>query len=125
MAVTTLATARTSIATALAGITTAQIYRRRQTNYQYPAIVVGWPQSLDVRPTQGDARDIALDVFVGCEVTDDDSTDDLLSSLLESVVAALLLTAAWDVQPATDFGEAPTDDNRVIIWCRLPVLMLA
>ena len=122
---TSLATARTSIATALAGIATANHYRRRQTNYQYPCIVVGWPQSMDVRPTMGDTRDFTIDVIIGVEVVDDDSSDDLLSSLLETTVTALLTAAAWDVQPATDFGEELLGDNRTIIWCRLPVAVLA
>lgn len=123
---TTLATARGNLSTTLsAAITTANHYKRRQVNYQYPTVVVGWPQEYDVRPAMGDARDFTLDVFVGVEVTDDDSSDDLLSSLLESAVTALLTNDDWDVQPATDFGEQQTQDDRTVIWCRLPVSILA
>lgn len=122
---TTLATARAAAATALSAITTAQTYRRRQTNYQYPCFVVGWPTEYDARPTMGDTRDFTVNVWVACEVTDDDSTDDLLSSLLESAVTALQANGSWDVQPITDFDEQLTDDQRTIVSCRLPLNMLA
>ena len=124
---TSLATARGNLYTTLsAAVTSANHYKRRQTNYQYPAVVVGWPQEFDVRPTYGaNERDFTIDVWVACEVTEDDSTDDLLSSLLETSVTALLTNSAWDVQPATDFGEQPTADDRTVIWCRLPVQILA
>lgn len=121
---TTLATTRTAVLTALASVTTIERYRRRQTNYQYPCAVVGWPQEFDVRPVMGDARDFTIDVHIACEVIDDDSSDDLLSSILESVVTALQGTPAWDVQPVTDFGESLLDDNRVVVWCRLPLAVL-
>jgi len=123
---TSLATARASVSTALtAAMTGCNHYRRRQTDYKYPAVVVGWPQEFNVRPTLGAGeRDITLDVWVACELGDDDSTDDLLSSLLESAVTALLGTAAWDVQPVTDFGEQVTADERTVIWCRLPVAVM-
>ena len=123
---TSLATARGNVSTALASaVTSANHYKRRQTNPQFPCIVVGWPDELDVRPAFGDARDFTLSVWIGVEVGDDDSADDLLSSLLESAVTALQATSGWDVQPATDFGESLTEDGRVIVWCRLPVLVLA
>lgn len=124
---TALATARGNVATALASaLTTANHYKRRQTNFQYPCVLVGWPQELDVRPTHGGGeRDFTLDVWVACEVLDDDSSDDLLSSLLETAITALLTNTAWDVQPVTDFGEQQTQDERSVIWCRIPVLVLA
>jgi hypothetical protein len=123
---TTLATIRTNIATALVGVTTANIYRRRQTNLQYPCLMIGWPLEFDVRPAQAaDPRDATIPVTVGVEVTDDDSSDDLLSSILESAVTAILANATMDVQPATDFGEALTDDGRAIIWATIPVKVLA
>lgn len=123
---TSLATARGNVYTTLAAaMTTANPYKRRQTNYMYPAVVVGWPQELDVRADLGTARDFTLDVWVACEVIDDDSSDDLLSGLLETAVTALLTNSAWDVQPVTDFGEQQTQDDRTIIWCRIPVSVLA
>lgn len=125
MAATALATARTSAYTALATITTAQTYRRRQRNYQYPCFVVGWPVELDARPAQGEARDFTLNIYGAAEVTDDDSSDDLLSGLLDSAITKLQETAAWDVQPVTDFDEAATDDERTIIWFRIPLAILA
>lgn len=123
---TALSTVRTSIATTLASaITTAQVYRRRQTNPHCPCLVIGWPDEFDFRPTLGAGeRDITIPVWVGVEVADDDSSDDLLSSLMESAVTALQ-TSAWDVQPATNFGEAVTDDGRTIIWAALPVAVFA
>lgn len=123
---TSLATVRASVSTALSSaMTTCNHYRRRETDYKYPAVVVGWPQEFDVRPTLGAGeRDITLDVWVACEVGDDDSTDDQLSSLLESAVTALLATAAWDVRPVTDFGEQQTADERTVIWCRIPVAVM-
>jgi len=125
---TALATARGSVYTTLAAVftTTANGYKRRQENYQYPCFVVGWPQEFNVRPTLGAGeRDITLDVWFACEVTDADSTDDLLSSMLETGVTALLANGAWDVQPVTDFGEQQTQDDRTVIWCRLPVAVMA
>lgn len=123
---TTLATTRTAVLTALSGITTANKYRRRQKNYQFPCVVVGWPQEYDARPIHGDARDFTLDILVGVEVgVDDDSADDLLSTLLDATVAALLAgSVAWDVQPVTDFGETQTADDRIEIWCRIPLKVM-
>ncbi len=122
-----LATIRTAIVTALAGVTTAQIYRRRQTNMQYPCLFVGWPLEFDVRAALdgGGSRDATIPVHVGVENTDDDSSDDLLSTLLESTVSALLAVNTYDVQPATDFGEGLTDDGRSIIWATIPVRVFA
>jgi hypothetical protein len=123
----TLAAIRTTVATALAGVTTAQIYRRRQTNLQYPCLMVGWPTEFDVRAALdgGGSRDATIPVHVGVESTDDDSSDDLLSTLLESTVTALLADRTIDVQPATDFGEAVTDDGRTIIWATIPARVFA
>ena len=122
---TTLATARGNVSTALASaVTTANHYKRRQTNYQYPCVVVGWPAEYDANPAMGDVRDFTLDVFVGVEVADDDSSDDLLSSLLESVVTTLLANSGWVVEPVTDFGEQQTADDRTVVWCRLPVRVM-
>ncbi len=122
-----LATIRTGIATALAGITTAQIYRRRQTNMQYPCLFIGWPLEFDVRAALdgGGSRDATIPLHIGVEVTDDDSSDDLLSTTLESVASALLAVSTYDVQPATDFGEGQTDDGRTIIWATIPVRVFA
>ncbi len=122
-----LATIRTAIVTALAGVNTAQIYRRRQTNMQYPCLMVGWPLEFDVRAALdgGGSRDATIPVHVGVENTDDDSSDDLLSTLLESTVSALLAVSTYDVQPATDFGEGLTDDGRTIIWATIPVRVFA
>jgi hypothetical protein len=121
----TLATLRTNIATALSGVTTANIYRRRQTNLQYPCLMIGWPLEFDVRPVMATApRDATIPVTVGVEVLDDDSSDDLLSTIMESAITALD-TSVYDVMPATDFGEALTDDGRTILWATLPVKVLA
>jgi hypothetical protein len=122
----TLAQTRTALATALDALSDdAQVYRRNQANYQYPAVLIGWPQSLDFRPTMGGPRDYVIDVYVAVEVGDDDSSDDLLSELMESAVAILLANDSWDVQPATDFAEQLLADNRVTLSCRLPVAVYA
>jgi hypothetical protein len=118
---TTLAEVRSSVFVALSEIESAQTYRTRRTSYQYPALIVGWPQSMDFRPDMGTGRDVVLDIGVACEVTDDESSDDALSDLLEEAVAALQSPDNWDVQPATDFGEELLGDGRVVIWCRLPL----
>jgi hypothetical protein len=123
--VTSLASVRTDLYTALYAIGTATTYRRRQTNYQYPALIVGWPQSMDVRAAMGGIRDFVIDVHVGVEVFDDDSSDDLLSDLLEDAVSALQDDSQWDIHPVTDFGEDLTADNRVILWCRIPVAVFS
>jgi hypothetical protein len=123
---TTLATARGNVYTTLAAaLTTCNPYKRRQTNYQYPCFVVGWPQEYDARPDMGTGRDFVLDVLIAVEVGEDDSADDLLSSLLDSAVTAIQTNNAWDVQPISDFGEQQTADDRTVIWCRLPVSVLA
>lgn len=123
---TSLSTARSGVSTALAGITTAQRYTRRQTNYQFPCFLVSWPTRYDVNPDQGDERDFDLIVSVGVEITEDDSSDDLLSSLLDSAAAALLTAnAAWGVGPASNFGEALTEDGRAVIWADLPVQVMS
>jgi hypothetical protein len=124
---TALATIRTTIATALAGVTSANIYRRRQTNLHYPCLMIGWPTEFDVRAAldAGGSRDATIPVHVGVEVADDDSSDDLLSTILESTVTALLVNNSFDVQPATDFGEGVTDDGRTILWATLPVKVFA
>ena len=101
------------------------VYRRRQTNYQYPALMIGWPQSMDVRAAMGSVRTFVLDVIIGVESTDDDSSDDDLSDLLEETVNVILDGSEWDVEPATDFGEELTADNRVILSCRLPVAVFS
>jgi hypothetical protein len=121
----TLATARADLYDVLDGIGLATTYKRRQTNLQFPASLVGWPQSMDVRPAMGDLRDYVIDVFAGVETVEDDSSDDQLSALLEAAVDAILALEAHDVQPATDFGEEVTADGRTIIWCRLPVAVFA
>lgn len=120
-----LATVRASIAGKLSALGVAETYRRRQKNFQFPAFVVGWPESLDFRPAMADARDFVIDVYVGVESVEDDSSDDLLSDLLESASVALAAEPGWDVRPATDFGEELMADSRTIIWCRLPVMVLA
>jgi hypothetical protein len=118
---TLLTTLRADLFDSLSTIGTANTYRRRRTNYEFPALIVGWPQTMDFRPEMGGARDFVIDVIIGIEVSDEDSSDDQLSDLIEEAVAVLQDVAQWDVQPATDFGEELTGDNRVIIWCRLPV----
>jgi hypothetical protein len=124
---TALATARAAVVTSLSGITTAQVYRRRQTNYQYPCLVVGWPDEFDPRPVQGGGTldDFVLPVWVACEITDDDSSDDLLSTLLDSTVTALGSTAAWGVEPISNFGEQQSEDGRTIVWCSIPLKVMS
>lgn len=123
---TSLATARTTLADALADIGDVEVYRHRLENYQYPAVLVGWPQSMDVRPYMAEGgREYVIDVVVAVAVTDPESSDELLSELIESVVEVLLEGAALDVRPVTDFGERLLADNRVEISCRLPVVVFA
>jgi hypothetical protein len=123
---TSLATIRTDIETAVLEVE-ANVYRRRQTNLQYPCLMIGWPAEFDVRAALdgGTSRDATIPVTIGVEVTDDDSSDDLLSELLEQTVTELMADTTYDVQPATDFGEALTDDGRTILWATLPVRVLA
>lgn len=124
---TTLATARTNMLTALASITTAQKYRFRSTGIMFPCYVAGWPDEIDFNPDQGGAeRDFTIPLWVGAEVTDDESSDDLLSSLMESAVTALQsYSSSWIVRPATSFGTETVGDDRTVIWAALPVVMYA
>lgn len=124
MAATLLATVRQDLFDTLDAAVSdiASVYRHRQRNYQYPAVIVGWPQTMDVRPSMGDPRDFVIQIDIGVEVVDEDSSDDLLSELLEAAVTALLAGGAQrDVQPVEDFGEVLGNDDRVFMWCRLPV----
>lgn len=120
---TSLAAARTALFDALSTVDGVQVYRHRVQNFQYPAMVVGWPTSLDVRADMGFARDFVIDVDVAVEVIDPESSDELLSDLLEQAVEALQGDSAWDVRPVTNFGEQLLADDRTIVWCRLPVAM--
>lgn len=123
---TALSTVRSDLHAALDALGVAQTYRRHLINYQYPAYIVGWPQEIDFRAAMGDyPRDFVISVFVGVEVTDDESCDALLEDLLEAAVEVLQANDQWDVQPATDFSEGATQDGRVIIGCRLPVAVFS
>lgn len=115
-----IATVRTDIADALNVIDDVEVYRYLQSDYHYPAIVVGMPRTIDVRADQGQARDVVIEVEVVCEVTDPESADITLFDLVEQVTVVLLAESAWDVQPATT-GSNLLADNRTVIWCRLPV----
>jgi len=120
-----LATVRDDLVAALSGIEDVEVYRHKQVNYQFPAFVVGWPRSMDVRPTFSGQRDFTIDVTVGVEMIDPESSDARLSALLEQAVDALQADPTWDVQPITDFGEELLNDSRVVVWCRLPVAVFA
>ena len=120
-----LATARTALFDDLSTIEDVEPYRHRLENYQYPCAIVGWPQSMDVRPDFVQERDYVIDVYVAVAVTDPESSDELLSELIEAVVEVLLDGSNRDVRPATDFGERLLADNRVEISCRLPVAVFA
>ena len=122
---TTLSQVRLDLFDTLDSLRVANTYRWRLADYQTPAYIVGWPQTMDVRPAMGDIRDFVIDVFVAVDLTDDPSCDDLLSDLLDQAVEALLLTAEWDVQPVTDFGVEQATDGRSVLTCRLPVAVLA
>jgi hypothetical protein len=117
----TIAATRDALLAVLDDIDDVQVYRHRQENYHFPAVVIGWPQSMDVRPTMGSPRDFVIDVHVAVDVIDPESSDDRLSTTIDAVVEALLAEPNWDVQPVTDFGEQLSGDQRTVIWCRLPV----
>lgn len=122
---TTLATMRSGIATTIAGVSGVQVYRRRQSDPQYPCLVIGWPEEFDVRPDNGDERDATIPVWVGVEVRDGDGADDQLSTLLDATVAILLTVNAYDVAPVSDFGEQLLQDDRIVVWAKIPVSVLA
>lgn len=124
----TLADIRGELFTALETIDDVEVYKRRLANYQYPAIIVGWPQSLDVRPYLGPTpRQFVIDVTVAVEATDDVSADIRLEELLEAAVEALTPDdqPEWTVQTVTDFSEQLLADGRTVIACRLPVAVIA
>lgn len=126
MTTTLLPTVRSGLATILEGAgTDATVYRRRQTNYQYPAFVVGWPSSIDLRAGMGGLRRFVISVAVAVEVLDDDSADEQLETLLEAAIAAILADVVYDIESVTDFEEVSTADGRTVLWCRLPVAVLA
>lgn len=124
----TLSQLRGALATACTS-STAQMYRARPKDPKFPCRVIGWPEEMDVRPVQdGDSRDTVIPVWVAAEWLDDESSDDLLSALLEETVTALLAAHTLggvaddiDVRPATNFGQELTADDRTIIWAAIPV----
>lgn len=127
----TLAQIRSGLATACASVT-AQKYRFRPDNPEYPCVVIGWPTSFDVRANQDGGRDVEIPVSCGVEVKDPESADDELSALIESTITALSaaptlggIAYTIDIAPATDFGVEVIGDERRILWCALPVLVYA
>lgn len=121
MTATTLNAVRDQLVAALDGIPDVEVYRHIAVDYQYPAILVGHPESVDVRPAFGDQRDFVIVVNIAIEVVDPESSYDLLYELLDTVAEVLLSEPTWDVRPATNFGEELLADNRVVSRCRLPV----
>jgi DNA-binding Lrp family transcriptional regulator len=118
---TSLTAVRTDLYDNLAALEVAQVYKRRATNYEFPAFIVGWPQEVDFSAAMGSPRDFVVDVFVEVEVTDEDSADETLEELIEAAVASLMTIDTYHVRPATDFAESQTADGRTLIGCRLPV----
>ena len=117
---TALSTVRSDIQAALSPVD-AQVYRQRQVDYQFPAVVVGWPESMDLRAAMGGVRDFVINVNVGVVVGDDASSDEQLENLLEDCVEVLTAEKSWDVQPVTDFANELLSDGRAVLWCRIPV----
>jgi hypothetical protein len=118
---TSLTAVRTDLYDNLAALEVAQVYKRRATNYEFPAFIVGWPAEVDFAAAMGEPRDFVVDVFVEVEVTDEDSADETLEELLDAAVASLSTIDTYHVRPVTDFQESQTLDGRVVIGCRLPV----
>jgi hypothetical protein len=118
---TTLTAVRTDLYDNLAALEVAQVYKRRATNFEFPAFIVGWPAEVDFSAAMGAPRDFVIDVFVEVEVTDEDSADETLEELIEAAVVSLMTIDTYHVRPATDFTESSTADGRTVIGCRLPV----
>jgi hypothetical protein len=128
----TLTQVRTGLKTTVDSVTTAQRYRFQPKNPQFPCIVVGLPDEFDTRATETGQRTMLIPVWCGAEGNDDESTDDAIHSLVEATVAALLaaptlggVVESIDVQPATSFSATVTADNRVTVWCSLPIEVFA
>lgn len=118
-----LAEARTALAEALAAVDGVTVYKFKPTNFTWPAAVVNWPDSMDVRPTMDGAstRDYVIPVDLGVAVKNPAGADEKLCELIEAVVAELQDNPQWDVRVVTDFGDELLADQRVVLWCRLPV----
>lgn len=117
---TSLDTVRADLYAALSSVANnANVYKYPRVSYEYPAFVV-WPRTMDVRPAMGDPRDVTIDVRIGAELMDDDSTGELLDGLVDTVAPALLSHSDWDVQPV-EFGSELLADGRVVLWANIPV----
>lgn len=118
-----LATIRTSLYDALAEVD-AELYRQPRTDYQYPAVVIGYPLEMDVRPAMAGARDITLPVTLAVLATDDTDPDGIISDLIDQVVDALTPDPRWDPRPA-EFSVETLNDSRIIVTCQIPVAVFA
>lgn len=122
MTATALNTVRADLFTVLDTIPDVQVYRHIQVDYKYPAILIGHPETVDVRPAMGDQRDFVIAINLAVEIVDPESSYDLLYDLLDVVAETLLAgDPGWDVRPVVNFGEEMLADNRVVSRCRLPV----
>lgn len=128
----TITQTRTAMNAALSALTTANRYRFRPKNPQYPCTVIGMPDEWDTRPVEGSARTMTFPVWVGIDGKDDESTEDTFEALIESVVTTLLanptltgVVDSLDVQPVTNFTASISGDDRVILWCSIPVEVFA
>jgi hypothetical protein len=116
-----LAEARTAVHDALRDVAGVSLYRGKSASYKFPCVIVGLPESMNVDPTMGDARDYVIPVILGVEVKHARGADEKMDELTEAVVDVLRADQpTWMVQ-TIEFSDELMADQRVVVWGRLPV----
>lgn len=116
-----LAEARTAVYDALRDVSGVTLYRGKVVDYKFPCVVVGLPESVNVDPTMGDARDYVIPVIIGVAVKNARGADEKMDELTEAVIAVLRTDQPqWKIQ-TIEFSDELSADQRIFIWGRLPV----
>jgi hypothetical protein len=127
-----IAAIRAAIKANLSTITTLERYDFEPKDVKLPCAVVSWPDELDPRVTfEGDV-DLVIPVRFQVAWTGDESSDQALLDLMETVVAAIesdrdLNSTAADLScgPFTNIGAGETQDGRTFMQFVVPVEVLA
>lgn len=116
-----LAEARTAVYTALQDVPGVALYRGKAVKYTFPCVIVSLPESMNVDPTMGDARDYVIPVIIGLSVKSPQGADEKMDELVEAVVEVLRADQpTWRVQ-TIEFSDELMADSTVVMWGRLPV----
>lgn len=125
----TVAAIRAGIKSNLSTVTTVNRFDFEHKNPPaQPSVTISWPDRLDPAPVQGTGRDLTIPVRFEVPWDDDESSDALLESLMDSAVAAIesdrtLGGACDDLRclPFTDIGARRLPDETVVMQFVIPV----